>query len=274
MSSSNSFSSEVLSHKAQKKAKGKGKQQPAVVITPHGNNEGETPDWAYQLPPGATLVDAGEDADEFDWDALEKDEDVEIWFMRVPEGVKAKHLENLKLDAPSGSTAMSARMGSLNRKSTIYDVWSLGENPDSVVSAEEVKSLACLVPRHKKRGKLYVAPKIPTRHVVLSARPPSPSLHSQTSAGEDMSWSRQQNPPRPSYPKELLKHRFVPFGSLVNASQPKTEEGMDVDEQPLTTQPKRAKVEKLEDDGTKPKKRKVEGERALRKTGKTHTVTA
>lgn len=75
--------------------------------------------------------------------------------------IKPKHMEGLKLDAPSGSTSVSARMGSIDRKSTTYDVWSLGDDAESAAGAEEVKTLTYLAPRHKKRGKLYAGERNP-----------------------------------------------------------------------------------------------------------------
>ena len=86
-SSSSSPEPEVSLKKAQKLTKEKSKQ-PAVVHTPHGKNEGTNTDWAYQPPAGAELVD-GEIDEDFDWDALKDSEDLELWVIRVPEGVRA-----------------------------------------------------------------------------------------------------------------------------------------------------------------------------------------
>ena len=63
-----------------------------------------------------------------------------------------------------------------------------------------------------------------------------------------MSWSTLQNPPRPSYPKEMLKHRFLPVGAETPA--PNAEDVMDID----------APTQKSAEDGeVKVKKRKAEG---------------
>lgn len=72
-------------------------------------------------------------------------------------------LENLKLDAPSASNSKSARMGSLVRKFTTYDVWSVGNEPNDFVGAEELKNISVMVPRKKSRGKLFqgMSPVIP-----------------------------------------------------------------------------------------------------------------
>ena len=99
---------------------------------------------------------------------------------------------------------------------------------------------------------LRVAPDLPTRRLVLSARPPKPTPDLSDSTNKDMSWSTQQNPPRPAYPKEMLKGRFLPAGSL--APIPAQTDAMDVDEpakKPISTA--------QEDSGSKSKKRKMEG---------------
>lgn len=95
MSSDEFSDAEVLAQKVQKKSKDKGKkkdksQQPPVVVTPHGKNEGTDTDWAYKPPAGAVLASHTGDAGEFDWDALKNNEDVELWIVRVPEGVRAR----------------------------------------------------------------------------------------------------------------------------------------------------------------------------------------
>ncbi len=91
MSSSDASSSdsEAITQTVSNKSKGKAKQQPSVVVTPHGKNEGTNQDWAFQVPPGATLINTSKEADEFDWDTLESNEDLELWVIRVPEGVRA-----------------------------------------------------------------------------------------------------------------------------------------------------------------------------------------
>ena len=61
---------------------------------------------------------------------------------------------------------------------------------------------------------VYSAPEITTRHLVLSARPDIPSTVMEDGEDVDMSWTTEQNPPRPAYPEEVLKHRFMPYGSL------------------------------------------------------------
>ena len=55
----------------------------------HGKNEGTDPNHDYQPPQGAVPVDLDVDTGEFDWDALKDDDDLELWVIRVPQGVSS-----------------------------------------------------------------------------------------------------------------------------------------------------------------------------------------
>ncbi|KAF9036886.1 hypothetical protein BJ165DRAFT_1506698 [Panaeolus papilionaceus] len=209
--------------------------------------EGTDPNWDYTPPPSAVLIkeDADTldkmDAGEFDWDRINEDEELELWVVRVPEAIKPKHLENLSLSLPS-SSQKSTRIGTVKRKTTTFDVWSIADagvegdeplinkrnnekskngaadNAQAPVGGEELKGMACLLPRKSKKGKLYPAPKPFTRHIVIAAQPiqPSPSLATSSITSDSPSESESaqyKNPPRYSYPKEVLKHRYIPYGS-------------------------------------------------------------
>ena len=49
----------------------------------------------------------------------------------------------------------STELGKLKRKHMTFDIWSVGEGDDRAVGGEELKGLSCLLPRQKKKGKLY-----------------------------------------------------------------------------------------------------------------------
>jgi len=80
-----------------------------------------------------------------------------------------------------------------------------------LIGGEEVKSLSCILPRKSKKGNLYPAPKPIARHIIVSAQPQKPSTSDSPSQNTSL-----KNPPRHKYPPELLKHRFMPYGSLVS----------------------------------------------------------
>ncbi|EGO21940.1 hypothetical protein SERLADRAFT_441157 [Serpula lacrymans var. lacrymans S7.9] len=209
-----------------------------------GKNEGTNPNWAYKPPEGSILLNNGDD-DDLDWDALNKDDNLELWLIRVPDTVKSKYLNGLKVDLPSSSK------------------WE-GEN--DLIGGEELRDISCLVPRSKKRGKLYAAPKPIARHIVVSAHESSVA---QTQTGPH-SATISQNPPRHSYPKDVLKHCFMPYGSRKADIQVGVSDGRS------TGQEESLEKGAIPSDGnlktSKSKKRKVESETPKR-TKKAKTVS-
>ncbi|KAI1791508.1 hypothetical protein LXA43DRAFT_418798 [Ganoderma leucocontextum] len=239
---------EIVSAKA-KKSKEKSKKvkiaHPAAEPEKHGRNEGEDASLPYKPPEGYVLMKHGAEETEFDWDAINNDDNLELWVLRVPDGLKPKHLENVKIEAPSSSK--TARIGSIDRKSTAYDVWSLGDDDAEAVGGDELRAVSCLLPRRKKNGKLYQAPHAISRRLVISTRPTLPTPPASSPGSSPVV---HQNPPRPRHPPELLKHRFAPLGSLAPVED-STE--MDVDPAPTSQPSKSSKTDAAE--GSK-KKRK------------------
>ncbi|EMD34327.1 hypothetical protein CERSUDRAFT_107531 [Gelatoporia subvermispora B] len=253
--------SKQLKKSSKDKKKGKATKSTSIV-TPYGKNEGDDPDWAYQPPPGSVLLNHAEDFGEFDWDKVKEDDNLELWLIRVPEGVKTKQLQGVKLELPP-STSKGIRVGSVERRHNTYGVWSLGEDQAETVGGEEIKSLTCLLPRKQKGGKLYQAPKPIARHLVISAQPTLPTpAHSSDS--DSVGPITHLNPARHSYPKELLKHQFAPLGSLA----PTGNATMDVDHPAPASKP-----EVLQTVPAEPpkKKRKGEGE-STKKSKKAKTA--
>lgn len=80
------------SSKTKKRKSNKTHHKRAVTAGKEGSsskNEGRDSNWEYQPPPDTEPIDlTGEEYGEFDWDAVNEDEDVEIWVMRVPESVR------------------------------------------------------------------------------------------------------------------------------------------------------------------------------------------
>lgn len=79
---STSESPRLTKPKAKKKSKkDKGKEG-------HGKNEGSSAHAAYQPPPNAIQLDhESVDYGEFDWDAVESNENCELWLLRIPDSV-------------------------------------------------------------------------------------------------------------------------------------------------------------------------------------------
>ena len=74
-----------------KKSKPKQKKtkeaQDASVVDKHGKNEGDNPNWDYKPPDGFKAMNMKVDEGPFDWDAIKDNDDLELWIVRVPDGV-------------------------------------------------------------------------------------------------------------------------------------------------------------------------------------------
>lgn len=77
--------------KSAKKAKDRQKKlrvsHPAAVVDEHGKNEGDDVNWDYKPPEGFVLMKHKVEESDFDWDAINNDDNLELWVVRVPEGV-------------------------------------------------------------------------------------------------------------------------------------------------------------------------------------------
>ncbi|KIM61112.1 hypothetical protein SCLCIDRAFT_915300 [Scleroderma citrinum Foug A] len=235
-------------NKKVKSSKKKSEHTP-VVVTEHGKNEGDNPHWAYRPPAGAELLDHTIESEEFEWNVIRDNDDLEIWLIRVPDSIKAKHLEGLEIAPPV--SLRTARLGGLTRKNVTHDVWSIGDDDIDVMGGDDVRGLSCLLPRKKKKGKLCIAPKAITRHIIVSAQPPLPTPPENQPIVH-------QNPARPSYSQDMLKRQFLPYGARSQLNETTAEGPMEVDSTiPVVSAPKEKGTEEK---ASKGKKRKVEGE--------------
>ncbi|KAJ7215305.1 hypothetical protein B0H12DRAFT_1154665 [Mycena haematopus] len=291
-SSSHSASPEPEPRLAKSKYKAAVKAQKSTSPQ-KGRNEGVDPHWEYTPPNKSVRLEESADVGEFDWDALNGNPDLELWLVRIPEGVKPKYLETAQLGFPPGAkrdSKKSAKLGTLQRKYVAYDIWSVGDDePEEIpIAGEEIKGLSCLLPRKSKKGKLYAAPASIARTIVMAAQPvkPTPDL-----SGASSSSSRpvHTNLPRESYPLESLTHRFVPYGAADAAGGGDDGPGrattpMEVDAEVLVpetpeTAPKtnksskKEKKEKEDDKKLKGKKRKGEDGQSPKKPKKAKTAS-
>ncbi|KAF8191621.1 hypothetical protein K438DRAFT_1590853 [Mycena galopus ATCC 62051] len=282
-SGSSSASSASSSHSASPEpaprlAKTKSKAAEKAHKSPQkGTNEGVDPHWDYTPPSKSVRLEESADVGDFDWDALHGNPDLELWLVRIPEGVKPKYLETAQLGFPPGAkgdSKKSAKLGMLQRKHVAYDIWSVGDDePEELpISGEEIKGLSCLLPRKSKKGKLFTAPPI-ARTVVMAAQPVKPTPPEGASTFSSNGKPVHTNPPRESHPIELLSHRFVPYGAAdaTEGSERGPERAttpMDVDAEVLVPETpetvsktkKNGKKEKEKDDEKKTKGKKRKGE--------------
>ncbi|KAI0823906.1 hypothetical protein BC628DRAFT_1420638 [Trametes gibbosa] len=257
MSSSRSSSSSpepATLHEITKKLAGKKKKtkeaQADSAVDPHGKDKGQNPNWDYKPPEGYKAMNLKVDKGPFDWDSIKDDDNLELWVVRVPDGLKPKYLQEAKVEL-STSSSKTARLGSIDRKSTIYDIWNLGEDGEDTVGGEELRGVSTLVPRSKHAGRLFQAPKPIARRLVVAARSPLPTPQSSP----DSHVVSHENPPRPKYPLDLLTHRFMPLGSLARVED---DANIDVTASLIARPLKSLKdgARKRKEDGEAPKKKR------------------
>lgn len=101
-SSSGSASPEPESRPA-KTSKSKAAEKATKVTQEKARNEGTDPHWAYTPPKKSVRLEESADVGDFDWDALNGNPDLELWLVRIPEGVRARFYEfNLNLSEMRG----------------------------------------------------------------------------------------------------------------------------------------------------------------------------
>jgi len=208
------------------------------------------------------LVNYDVEFGDFDYDAVKAEEGAELWLVRAPSSVKAKSLHGLDVSRRVGL------VGDFCRKGSTYDVWALEPAPGSAhasgsgsgsgsgavnqgelggqagpVSAEELGGLSVLLPRKRKGGKLYLAPKPVTRHLVVAARPAKPTKPDVAAF---------ENPKREAYPEEVLTHRFRPYG---DPGDPPPEDSMAVDKAEVSAKEKERPKRRGDETGSSKKKK-------------------
>ncbi|KAK7688847.1 hypothetical protein QCA50_007536 [Cerrena zonata] len=125
---------------------------------------------------------------------------------------------------------------------TSYDVWYLCDDTNDPVGGEEVKTSLCWYQGLRREG---------------SYMPPRNYLHRTSFFPHALRCPRHTphpNLPRPTYPKEVLKHRFVPFDSLYGEDV----EQMEIDEDSSLPKGSKPTADTLSESGGKLKERKVE----------------
>lgn len=132
-------------------------------------------------------------------------------------------------------------------------------------NSSKVRNLL-LISSFLRTSVLPIAPHPISRRLVISARP---TLPTPPQSSPEASPVVHQNPPRPRHPPELLTHRFVPVGSLVDAAN----EDVDMDAaEPEPEASSHARKSTKHEDKSK-KKRKVDAESPKKKTKKAKTAS-
>ncbi|GAA5888152.1 hypothetical protein JCM6882_000299 [Rhodosporidiobolus microsporus] len=150
----------------------------------------------YSAPEGFKPAKASKAHEQLDWDELNDDKELELWAVRVPAGMKAKHLDGLTITLPDKEvTNPRQAVGHIkSKKGGDFDVFlapgaSSGkrrragdDDAEELVSgAAELQGLVPLVPRKSQGNKLYQAPR-PIAHTLVINRALPPSVLASTSA--------------------------------------------------------------------------------------------
>ncbi|GAA5835097.1 hypothetical protein JCM3766R1_006867 [Sporobolomyces carnicolor] len=129
----------------------------------------------YTPPDGyKPLKDSGAKS-EIDWDAINADQDLQIWAVRVPAGLKSKHLDKMVIQLPPSSVPtplqpvasftaskseyhayLSTPSTSTKRKA---DQAAADEEQDEVLEKSEMESMLPLLPKKSAGNKLFQAPR-------------------------------------------------------------------------------------------------------------------
>ena len=111
---------------------------------------------------------------------------------------------------------------------------------------------------------VHSAPKPFARHLVIAAQAVVPSPIAPSESGPDPETGKYKSVPRQRYPAELLKHKFMPYGSVGGVDEsvvdPVNEEdvAMDVDVEQVASPKKQKKLDdKKKDEAVKEKDTKL-----------------
>ncbi|VDB84533.1 unnamed protein product [Peniophora sp. CBMAI 1063] len=177
------------------------------------------PDWAQKQPADAESVplDFEIEYGEFDYDEIKNNPDVELWLVRIPKKLKTKRLAGATIRSPEQAAEHGGHAGYIADKKETYNVWMTDRERseedvkrDQRLPGEEMFGMDVLLPRQKKGGKLYQAPKPIKRHLAITAPLAQPDTPKTEEGATEPVY---KNEPRQNYPIEMLKHRFLPTGS-------------------------------------------------------------
>ncbi|KAG7086381.1 hypothetical protein E1B28_002338 [Marasmius oreades] len=251
--SSSSGSTTSVQKKWKGKMKGKGK-----VNKEKSTDKSQDPSWAYKPPHKYSAMKDVHDEDEWDWDTFQGNKDLELWLIRVPDGVKPQHLENVSIQGLSNSK--DPKLGTISSKQGKYDIYEY-RDADPPVGGEEIKNISCLLPRRGKKDELRLAPRPIARRLVVSSHEVKATPIDDEAAIELM------NPRRFSYSKEMLTHKFMPYGS--HLPTPPEDVDMDVEEiQARPPEPEPKKPKNADGSRTKGKRKKMAEETSSPKKSK------
>ncbi|KAI8096932.1 DNA-directed RNA polymerase I, subunit RPA34.5 [Halteromyces radiatus] len=207
------------------------------------------------LPEGFTELNSEQQQSTiYDFEAINNDDDKELWLIRVPEEVSAESLTSMKikLSKTPGKPVSKLELND-NEKFTMYRVpegTSLAS--DVGVSGQEMFGFSCLVP--SDQGKMVFAPTRFTQCLILDEEVTIPDGTQLAESIRDSPVTKRQHP-------EGLKMRFKPYG--FDTCEPEDVEpnqiiNKDIKKDDQQHTDKKRKKHKVDDDDNDKKKKKKE----------------
>ncbi|KAG8833259.1 hypothetical protein FRC17_011034 [Serendipita sp. 399] len=229
----------------------------------------------YKPPEGFKLISASSDYGVFDWDTLDRNPNLEIWAVRIPAGLKPKHLNNMSFPLPSRMPPGGGELARITtgKNQTQYSISSVS----SSTGGEELKSVSCLLPKASKDGKLYpgksnyVSRPISGHLIISELQSTAPSEPNSLHAPREVEALPLPSSKRYSHPDHLLKHKYVPTAVSIEqeASTQQATGGLDVPARsPETYTSGSIYAHALENPTKRPKKRKKDEEGTSQKAKK------
>ncbi|KAI5477820.1 hypothetical protein MNV49_005904 [Pseudohyphozyma bogoriensis] len=151
----------------------------------------------YEVPAGYATVKSQNEKSVVDWEEIKSNPNLELWAIRIPDGVKPKHLSGLTIKLPSKLTPENSTLpvGSLASKAGDFDIFVAAEpvksgkrkrddgerdeKPDvtiGVKGGEEMRALVPMLPKKSAGGKLFQAPRPLTHNLIMTRTVPTSVL--------------------------------------------------------------------------------------------------
>src|ERR1700733_2516744 len=76
-----------IKNKSKSKKRKKAKDPQPEEIESENSQNSEDPHWAYEPPEDAVLINCDGEFGGFEWDTINRDKDMELWLIRIPNGM-------------------------------------------------------------------------------------------------------------------------------------------------------------------------------------------
>ncbi|GAA5931331.1 uncharacterized protein JCM15063_001436 [Sporobolomyces koalae] len=114
----------------------------------------------YSPPAGFKLAKDTTTQSAIDWDTINNNPDLQLWAVRVPAGLKAKHLDKLTIQLPSSAESTSATpVATFTASKSDYHAYLSPANKRKHGQPSELDNVLPLLPKKSAQNKLFQAPR-------------------------------------------------------------------------------------------------------------------